>query len=447
MAAAADGPPPSPPVAELDARSLSYADFHANHLVKGLPALIRGAALSWRCASEWRGEHALLDCAALTAAHGQCNVTVHMDSTLSGGSEYGAGDVANMPLAAFLRYLETRRKGGESHDESDAAAVCAGGTHYLKDWHLAALQEARGEDKRATFYDVPVFFQHDLLNGHQLASWRALGAPEDADDLARSDYRFVYLGPAGSATPLHRDVLCSHSWSANVFGVKRWRIYSPAQVPWLRGRPGTAAARELPRTADDALVPSAAFPNAHLVRPTVVEQRAGDALFVPAGFVHDVLNETECLSVNHNAFHAHGLAAAWRLCLWPGFLEAHRNAREDVVAAPGMSPSAVAAEALAVAERNAAEVSGLALAAFAGLVARARAELAREAAGGDVAGSVVYPFGHDCANDDGARARAASEVAACDECMASMRADVNAFVAEHPEAQDACAFVAALCEL
>ena len=64
-----------------------------------------------------------------------------------------------------------------------------------------------------------------------------------------------------------------------------------------------------------------------------------------------------------------------------------------------------------------------------------------------MAGSVVYPFGHDCANDDGARARAASEVAACDECMASMRADVNAFVAEHPEAQDACAFVAALCEL
>ncbi len=32
--------------------------------------------------------------------------------------------------------------------------------------------------------------------------------------LATSDYRFLYLGPAGSHTPLHADVLRSYSWRA-----------------------------------------------------------------------------------------------------------------------------------------------------------------------------------------------------------------------------------------
>jgi hypothetical protein len=32
------------------------------------------------------------------------------------------------------------------------------------------------------------------------------------------DHRFVYLGPRGSFTPLHKDVLNSFSWSVNVAG-------------------------------------------------------------------------------------------------------------------------------------------------------------------------------------------------------------------------------------
>jgi hypothetical protein len=41
----------------------------------------------------------------------------------------------------------------------------------------------------------------------------------------RDDYRFVYLGPATSYTPLHCDVLRSFSWSVNVCGRKRWTLY------------------------------------------------------------------------------------------------------------------------------------------------------------------------------------------------------------------------------
>lgn len=32
------------------------------------------------------------------------------------------------------------------------------------------------------------------------------------DSIVNSDYRFVYLGPAGTKTPVHADVLNSFSW-------------------------------------------------------------------------------------------------------------------------------------------------------------------------------------------------------------------------------------------
>ena len=39
--------------------------------------------------------------------------------------------------------------------------------------------------------------------------------------VAPDDYKFCYCGPQDSWTPLHFDVLCSYSWSANVVGTKR----------------------------------------------------------------------------------------------------------------------------------------------------------------------------------------------------------------------------------
>ncbi len=51
-----------------------------------------------------------------------------------------------------------------------------------------------------------------------------------------ADYRFVYMGPAGSWTPCHADVLRSYSWSVNVCGRKRWRLLSADQAHMLYDR-------------------------------------------------------------------------------------------------------------------------------------------------------------------------------------------------------------------
>lgn len=63
--------------------------------------------------------------------------------------------------------------------------------------------------------------------------WLNLGylSPRTTDhsglDASQSDFRFTYLGPRGTFTPLHRDVYASYSWSANIVGRKMWWLFPP----------------------------------------------------------------------------------------------------------------------------------------------------------------------------------------------------------------------------
>ena len=69
-------------------------------------------------------------------------------------------------------------------------------------------------------YSTPPYFCSDWLN-----EWW-----EEREDVEESsDYRFLYIGPRGSWTPLHEDVFGSYSWSANIVGRKRWLFYRPGQ--------------------------------------------------------------------------------------------------------------------------------------------------------------------------------------------------------------------------
>lgn len=50
------------------------------------------------------------------------------------------------------------------------------------------------------------------------------------------------LSLQGTCTPLHADVLRSHSWSANVAGRKRWRLLPPQVGRRCFGEAGAACA-------------------------------------------------------------------------------------------------------------------------------------------------------------------------------------------------------------
>jgi hypothetical protein len=219
------------------------------------------------------------------------------------------------------------------------------GAGYLKDWHCAlAFGQA---------YTTPRFFADDWLNKHALAK----AGPED--------FRFLYLGGAGTYTGLHHDVYLSFSWSANVTGTKLWLLFPPDRDQLERGDLeggsygradlrleidpllGWFAARRrrnqnqcrlllehqaederrgpflLPRGQSQVCVGEADCGDAalgtiieHALRgapawlsrnPMALVQEAGQALFVPSGWLHVVVNLEDCLSVNHNWLNRHNV--------------------------------------------------------------------------------------------------------------------------------------------
>ncbi len=143
----------------------------------------------------------------------------------------------------------------------------------------------------------------------------------------RDDYRFVYAGPAQSWTPLHRDVFASYSWSVNLCGRKLWLLFPPAVCEHLfdtRGNlcynildvidliPPTAAGgggdgkKSIIVKASGAALADGEPPSEYprlvdaLESMVVVIQNAGDTIYVPSGWYHQVHNLDDVISINHN---------------------------------------------------------------------------------------------------------------------------------------------------
>ncbi|XP_076236370.1 jumonji domain containing 4 isoform X2 [Calliopsis andreniformis] len=164
---------------------------------------------------------------------------------------------------------------------------------YLKDWHCPKLFP------NAPIYDVPQFFASDWLNEYYIAN------PDFNDD-----YRFVYMGPRGTWTPLHMDVFGSYSWSANIVGRKRWLLFPPGQEDFLRDTYGQliydATSEELNdykkyKTYDK-----------RIIKYIDVIQKPGEIIFVPSGWYHQVWNLEDTISINHNWINGCNILNVWR---------------------------------------------------------------------------------------------------------------------------------------
>ena len=161
-----------------------------------------------------------------------------------------------MTITEWVAYLD-------SCGQQDVARL------YLKDWHLQLLLESDGASTEAIpLYTIPPVFPKDMLNPF-LNKYNA------------GDYRFVYWGPAGSATPMHSDVMDSFSWSYNVAGVKEWTFFFDD---------------------DDS-------------SPITLIQRQGELVFVPSGLRHCVTNVEETISINHNWITSDIVNKVWQCLL------------------------------------------------------------------------------------------------------------------------------------
>lgn len=99
-------------------------------------------------------------------------------------------------------------------------------------------------------------------------------------------------------TPLHVDVYNSYSWSVNVIGRKKWILFPPGEEEKLKDKLGN-----LP-----LLFEAEQFEGVQYLE---IIQETGDALFVPSGWHHQVFNQLDTISVNHNWINACNILAAW----------------------------------------------------------------------------------------------------------------------------------------
>ncbi|ERL89143.1 2-oxoglutarate and iron-dependent oxygenase JMJD4 homolog [Dendroctonus ponderosae] len=257
----------------LQQENLSYQDFFEQFMVKNLPCIIKNVARDWQATNKWVNEDQP-QWQHLNTKYGHTKVIIYNCSQKYFNSQKCRESTLDEYLALIRNPTED--------------------IYYLKDWHLKL------QCKTDNFYQVPVYFASDWLNEY---------FTECTDD----DYRFVYMGQKSSWTPLHADVFNSFSWSVNVCGQKRWIFFPPGEELLLRDSLNNIPydIKEIPKSR----------------KCFEVIQNAGDAIFVPSGWYHQVWNLKDTISINHNWVNGCNIYSMWS-CL-KNSLEATKREIDD----------------------------------------------------------------------------------------------------------------------
>uniref|UniRef100_A0A182PAN7 Jumonji domain-containing protein 4 n=1 Tax=Anopheles epiroticus TaxID=199890 RepID=A0A182PAN7_9DIPT len=253
----------------VTAGSISYDQFFRNFMQRNRAVVVEGIVQDWECFQRW------IDRSVVPP---KLNVP-YLKETLPNGpvpvadcerQHYNSHEKLEQSLFEFLQSWET-------DDDRESTRK----RFYLKDWHLRSLlPEYR-------FYRTPALFTSDWLNEYLVE--------QGADD-----YRFVYIGPKGTWTAFHADVFGSYSWSVNIFGRKRWYLLPPGEERKLLN-----SLRQLPFSVTEQSLRDAG------VTFFTIEQKAGEAIFVPSGWYHQVMNVEDAISVNHNWFNGCNVGTVW----------------------------------------------------------------------------------------------------------------------------------------
>ncbi|XP_078428433.1 2-oxoglutarate (2OG) and Fe(II)-dependent oxygenase superfamily protein isoform X2 [Wolffia australiana] len=273
-------------IERVNGKELSYDEFSEKYLMKNEPVLLTGLMDRWKACEEWVTEDRRPKLDFLSAHFGDSPITV-ADCT---ARELTDQKRTEMSLSEFMDYWRMLPSGSCNSNRSISR-----NNHpllYLKDWHFVKEYPAYVAYKTASF------FRDDWLNIYldHYGMQQGSNVQCDQNDVKCSDYRFVYMGPEGTWTPLHADVFRSYSWSGNVCGKKHWfqrnTVYDIFDEVSEKQFPGFGQT---------------------IWRECIQEE--GEIIFVPSGWFHQVHNMEDTISINHNWFNGHNLDFVWKLLL------------------------------------------------------------------------------------------------------------------------------------
>ncbi|XP_001237878.3 2-oxoglutarate and iron-dependent oxygenase JMJD4 homolog [Anopheles gambiae] len=255
-------------IERIQLSNLSYDQFFRNFMQPNRAVVVEGIANDWECFRRWI-DRSVVPPKLNVPYLKQKLANVPVPVADCGRQHYNSHEKLELPLYDFLQSWE--------NDDTESNR----NRYYLKDWHL------RSECPGYEFYRTPSLFASDWLNEYLV-------------EQAADDYRFVYIGPKGTWTAFHADVFGSYSWSVNIFGRKRWYLLPPGEERKLLN-----SLRNLPFSVTEQTLRDAG------VTFFTIEQEAGEAIFVPTGWYHQVTNVEDAISVNHNWFNGCNVATIW----------------------------------------------------------------------------------------------------------------------------------------
>jgi hypothetical protein len=210
----------------------------------GRPVVMRGLTDGWRASGDWTAER-------LAADYGTAQVVAAMlaDGTLVDDPQTGVV-FRRIPLGDFAASLRT-----------SAAA-----THYVM----------------APTCNFPLGFERDYRVPPYCVGAAHLRAK-------------VWLGKAGTVTPLHRDV--PHNLHVHLRGRKRWLLFPPRETSRLYSR-GLFSGMPNFSAVDPEEPDYAHYPRFRGARALGATLEAGETLFVPRGWWHHTRSLDDIVSMN-----------------------------------------------------------------------------------------------------------------------------------------------------
>jgi len=248
----------------------SYSDFFDQYLMKNQPCIFScELTQNWRSVKDWAKEGSpnlnflkdLVDNDSIVPVS-NCNKKY-----------FNSQECSEETFGSYVDYWDNYERGSEP-------CKYLKDFHFHRDWHHLYLA-----------YRTPLFFCSDWLNEW----WENRRDSDEAND-----YRFVYVGPKGSWTPLHSDVFGSYSWSANIVGSKKWIFFPPGEEKKLKDNLGN-------------LVYDVELCDGKYIEKFEIIQNTGEVVFVPSGWHHQVKNLEDTISINHNWFNGCNILSVFYL--------------------------------------------------------------------------------------------------------------------------------------
>lgn len=265
---------------QVAADDLDAHTFVHNYLFPRRPVLIRGATSNWAWVEDWRK-------AVFMKRFGQerFSVTTVTSAVVGNGEK-------EFTLEKFMRETSTRKKAKKSKKSSDKTP----GTIQAPDLAPSLLHSREAGDRTS----------RGFLTG-LLAIPRFLGWQDDLTKAGVPFYRPPHwmdftTGPAWSGLPPHLND--GHSWNALAFGARRWFLWPPgAQNGSLPLESWTTAVGADSSTVDGEWL-SRTLPTMfreaqdHRQPALHLTQLAGDALFLPEGWISGFVNAQRSIGIS-----------------------------------------------------------------------------------------------------------------------------------------------------